>query len=556
MTYPIADDCDACTPSYLTRRVLEPASLGMLLWSSLPFILTWLLAALLAWYRLFPLLSGDHNATNRPAKDALPQYNHKDRDAGKSGKRLARPSAQRVAALVFATSMGLSAVLVELLLCEISDSLHPGARALALKVTLNSLLVLSIVVTPALELHGLAKTLLGSKGAESGASTKKARGMGPLIRVAVEVALFCAWLVGFWYIPQASVLSSLHSVEAGGHLDDGHAFTEACLERIGIIGVSLMASLAGFAAVSSLWQTFGVRHRLVRETDITRKEAGLNATEEMLAVKQSRLRALQRKMAESAPSQQESGFMTRMLGNFRGSAEAQEQRSLGMEISGLETMRYTLAASLSTMRTRFTEQQRSRTRSGKLLSLVNTIFALYCAYRICATSLSSLRRWWQPSSTFATSDPINNILALLTTHWDSNLDRAAWSRQISFLLSGIMLLASFSAVLQTFRLFARFTPALLHHAQTSLPLVISQIAGTYVISSALLLRSNLPAEVSSVVSEALGAPLEGRFVESWFESWFLVAVGLTAVGVLVGRKVGSGDEEWDDGEGVEMGKRS
>lgn len=449
--------------------------------------------------------------------------------------------------------MGLSAVLVELLLCEISDSLHPAARGLALKVTLSSLLVLSILVTPALELHGLAKTMLGSP-ADVGASTKRA--MKPLVRIGMEAALFSAWLVVFWYIPKASVLSRLHSVEMGGHLDEGHAFTEACLERIGIIGVSLMASLAGFAAVSSLWQTFGVRHRPVRDTDIARKEAGLSATEDMLAVKQSRLRALRHKIAESAPSQQESGFMTRMIGNFRGSTEAQEQRSLEMEISGLETMRFTLASSLSTMRTRFSEQQRSRTKSGKLLSLVNTIFALYCAYRIFATSLSSLRRWWQPSSTFANSDPINNVLALLTTHWDSNLDRAAWSRQISFLLSGIMLLASFSAVLQTFRLFARFTPNLLHHAQTSLPLIISQIAGTYVISSALLLRSNLPAEVSSVISEALGAPLEGKFVESWFESWFLVAVSLTAVGILIGRKVGSADEDWDDLEGVEMGKRS
>jgi hypothetical protein len=45
-------------------------------------------------------------------------------------------------------------------------------------------------------------------------------------------------------------------------------------------------------------------------------------------------------------------------------------------------------------------------------------------------------------------------------------------------------------------------------------------------------------------------------VEGWFESWFLVAVGLTAVGILIGRKVGSADEDWDDLEGVEMGKRS
>jgi hypothetical protein len=43
-----------------------------------------------------------------------------------------------------------------------------------------------------------------------------------------------------------------------------HSLSEGCLERIGIIGISLMALLAGFAAVSSLWQTFAVKNRPVR----------------------------------------------------------------------------------------------------------------------------------------------------------------------------------------------------------------------------------------------------------------------------------------------------
>lgn len=165
-----------------------------------------------------------------------------------------------------------------------------------------------------------------------------------------------------------------------------------------------------------------------------------------------------------------------------------------------------------------------------------------------------LRRSWYPDSTYAATDPINNVLALLTAHWDSDLDRAAWSKQISFLLSGVMLLASFSAVLQTFRLFSRFAPSIIQHAQTSLPLVISQVAGTYVISSALLLRSNLPAEVSSAITDALGAPLESSFVENWFESWFLITVGLTAIGIFLGRKVGGGNDDWDDEDSFEMGK--
>ena len=544
------EDCDDCVPAYLQRRRLDSVPPSTIAFSSLPFLLTLVATVLVAQYRIYPLLSSDLRQ-----HEALPVFN-KTTIQPKTGLRwtnLRHLSRHKLASLVFSISIGLSSVLVELLLCEISNTLNPAARGLALRITLGSLLILSVVVTPALEIHGLVKALLGTSSDSTTSRNGRSR-----FRLAIEVAIFGAWLLLFWYIPRASILRlSLHNSDRGGHEESGHKFTEACLERIGIIGISLMASLSGFAAVSSLWQTFGVRHRKIREPELARKEAGLKSTEEMLSAKQSRLRALERKISDAASSSEQPSFVGRVMGSFRGDPDTQELKALQMEVAGLETMRFTLSNSLSNLRSRFAEQERSKSSSGKVVNIFNTAFAVYCAYRICATSLSSIRRWWQPSHSFATSDPINNLLAILTTHWDSNLDRAAWSRQISFLLSGVMLLASFNAVLQTFRLFARVAPGLLQHAQTSLPLIISQVAGTYVISSALLLRSNLPEEVSSVISEALGAPLEGRFVEGWFESWFLVAVGLTATGILIGRKVGNSDDGFDDdgGDDIEMGSK-
>lgn len=552
------DDCDSCKPSYLVRRSLDSVPPSTVVFSCIPFLLTWAVTAYVAQYKLFPQLVASSAESERRGgqggQDGLPQFN-KDTFAkpASSGwrEKLQSTSREKLASWVFSATIGLSAVLIELLLFEISDTLNPAVRGLALQVTLNSLLLLILIVTPALEIHGFVRGMFVSSSETT--STRRTR---PWLQHFLRSAIFKLWLLAFWYIPQASILrDTLHGPDSGPHEGD-HGFAEACLERLGIIGISLMASLAGFAAVSSLWQTFGVRHRPVKDTDISRKASGLAATEDMLAAKQSRVRALERKMsADASSSEQKSGFVGRMMGSFRGSNEAQELKALRMEVSGLETMRFTLSTSLSNLRTRYADQERARTRAGKALNIMNLAFAIYCAYRIFATSLSSLRKWWQPTHSFATSDPINKALALLTAHWDSELDRDAWARQISFFLSGIMLLASFNAVLQTLRLFSRFAPSLLQRSQTSLPLIISQIAGTYVISSALLLRSNLPAEVSSVISEALGAPLEGRFVEGWFESWFLVAVGLTATGILVGRKVG-GDADWDDDEAYEMGKRS
>lgn len=85
--------------------------------------------------------------------------------------------------------------------------------------------------------------------------------------------------------------------------------------------------------------------------------------------------------------------------------------------------------------------------------------------------------------------------------------------------------------------------------------MVSQLSAVYVVAAALLLRSNLPEEMRGVISEALGAPLDTRWVERWFDGLFLGAVGLTGVGVVVVRKVrglkggweGERAEEWELG---------
>jgi hypothetical protein len=293
----------------------------------------------------------------------------------------------------------------------------------------------------------------------------------------------------------------------------------------------------------------------VTESDIGRKQAGIQATNDMLLAKESRLRAVERKLADN-PQQ---GFMGRVVGSIRGNPDVQERNTLQLEIQGLETMRHTLQNSLTVLQNRRQNQLRSHTANGKLFNIVSYIFAIYCAYRIIATTVTTLRRFSSPNASFASNDPINNVLALLAKHWDPTIDRVAWSRTTSFLLSGVMLLLSFNSVLQTFYLFARVVPGLLHHARTNFALIISQITATYVISSALLLRSNLPPEMKSKIGDALGAPLEPGFTERWFEGWFLTASAATVLGLWLGKRLKGG--EWDDdGDGgdadIEMGKNA
>jgi hypothetical protein len=129
------------------------------------------------------------------------------------------------------------------------------------------------------------------------------------------------------------------------------------------------------------------------------------------------------------------------------------------------------------------------------------------------------------------------------------------------MLSGVILAASFNSVLQTFHLFTRWIPGVLYQAQANAALIVAQVAATFVISSALLLRSNLPQDLGRVITGALGSEsLDSWWVERWFEGWFLVSATGTASGIWLGRKlgngIGNGVDEWDDyGGDVEMAQK-
>ncbi|KAB5570573.1 Abscisic acid G-protein coupled receptor-domain-containing protein [Coniochaeta sp. 2T2.1] len=599
------------TCSDTTTLCGPPTALGTLL-SLTPFIATFLLVFLLSVTRLFPYLSTFSSPSSSSQQGAIDDgEDHllpttapptlKQAHAAHAAQKL-RPRVLAASA-AFGATLSLAVVLAELILAEIVEVVEPGARNLATRVTVSSLVALLVGVVPALEVTSLVDGLGLLRGGQGG---KGRRSFG----VGVWCVLFAAWLGLFWglggVVPRyggggggygggfgvgvgemmmgegvtvdntaaslgherVSREKQIVTATGGGGLVDvlfglggDGGLSRACLERIGVIGISLMALLSGFASVSSPWHTFvdnrAYKRRPVTDADVARKQAGLDATSELLITKRHRLRALQRKVAAAsdaaAATSGSSGFMGKMIGSLKGiggSSDAAEIKSLQVEISGLEAMESTLSSSLSVLRNRKAAHARDGTALGRLFSLPGYVFSVYCIYRILATSLTTARRLYQPqSSSFSSSDPINRFLGLLARHWDPKLDQIAWARQISFLLSGVILAASANSVLQTFHLFARWAPALLRQARANLALIIGQVAATYVISSALLLRSNLPREVGRSVADALESALEPAFVDRWFEGWFLVASAVTAVGIWVSRQIGgSGMGEWDDWE--------
>ncbi|KAL2271509.1 hypothetical protein VTJ83DRAFT_880 [Remersonia thermophila] len=626
----LADACgpDACGPPTTTTAAAAAASFLSTALALAPVLVAFLLASSLALSHLHPRLANWQQQQQQPSLDdgqdhILPASAPASlRQA--HAEQAARSPRRRAAAAAFATTLGLAGVLAQLLLAEILDVgderkatlrklghggssdqgglglgsallalarlVLPGARAraTALRVGVPALVAMLVVVVPLLEAVGM----LAGRGWRFG---RDARG-----RVASRAAwvvlagVFGAWLVGFWAVGRVLAVTmgtgtgmaggegrvggevvdlASRASSSGGGNGGGGWLLRGCLERIGVIGIWLMALLSGFASVSSPWHTFVddrmYRRRPITDADIARKQAGLDATVELLLSKRHRLRALQRKAelagagGPNGGAAGATGMVGKVLGSLRNLAggDAAEIRTLQMEIAGLETMESNLASSVSNLRTRKAAHARDGTTLGLLLSIPRHAFATYCLYRILATLFTTLRRAYYPWAAFSSSDPINRFLALIARHWDPALDVAAWARQISFLLSGAILAASASSAARTARLFARWAPPFLfvrQAAQANLPLLVAQVAATYVISAALMLRGSLPKDVGRSVADALEGALDPVFADRWFESWFLVAVAGTALGIWVGRKVGAGaggDDDWDDFGGEEMGQK-
>ena len=521
-------DCNECRPG---GGIPAPSTF---IFSSLPFLITFFVVAAIVLQKIFPLLSGEA-ATLKESTFSRPVTG-------------ARPTVKRISAFTFSATIGSAAVLTELILCEISNTINPAARGTAIRTAVTLLLFFLIVAIPFLEIH----SVLSSAGYQfSGAGSAKARWAWLL-----QLLCFAAWLFGFW----SSGEYLLGKQPEVGPTEPRPNIVEDTSEKIGVIGISVMALLSGFASVSSPWQNFFARPKPVTEATVARKTAGLEATQDMLATKRSRLRALEQKLSQN-PSE---SFFQKALGSIRGNADHTERQTLLLEISGLETMALSLSSTKSALQARLTQQNRARTPQGRLLLTLAYSISHFCHYRIVTTTLTFTRRSLSShkltSEPFTTSDPVDNILALLTKHYNPSLDQAAWARQISFLLSGIILFASFSSVMQTFHLFARFLPSLLRTIQANLALVVAQVCATYVISAALMLRVMMPGDVVGDGLKSLGGGQNNvAWIDGWFERWFLSGVLVTGVGIWVGRKL-SGSEDWDDdfddGGGLEMGKMS
>lgn len=291
-----------------------------------------------------------------------------------------------------------------------------------------------------------------------------------------------------------------------------------------------------------------------------------------------------------------------------------EFQGLNMELDALNKMRDSLANDLETLQNNYKTQALRKTTIGKLVSKAYVVFAVYCLYRLVMILLFrnpvsrartliklSMRTHSNPgllsgsaitggssvaadvsaamtgasenSLSIAQSDALAITIAHLAVKFSSNSDLDAWTRQIGFILSGFLFIGSISSALTTFNSLSRAFPFLKHenlflrsavhsytnaNANTSANntvkgfglLLVSQVWSIYILSTSLLLRSNLPKEMGSAITAGLGAPLDTVFVESLFDTCFALVAVISLVGLWIARRYSEDDREFYDEENM------
>ncbi|KAK9458252.1 Abscisic acid G-protein coupled receptor-domain-containing protein [Dipodascopsis uninucleata] len=423
-------------------------------------------------------------------------------------------SASVLIRIAFDLCLATAGVIAELVLCEISDWVSPGPRLIAWKIATTILLISLIVIIPVLLIYHWFSDSTG------------------VIKRFIHIStafVFAIWLYVFYRI--GDYLPLPKHIE-GSFWKYTLSFNEECLARVGLIGVSTMAILSGFGAVSAPYSSFTARPPQISDMDIARIKTGIETTEELIQFKEASLRTLQQRILDKQKTSS-TNLMAKMVSSFRGDSDEQEFSSSRLELEGLYAMKRSLHSDLRELTKRYNEQQQAQTLLGKIYRSLYFLFAIYCVYRIVAT-LISRNPFRSQRTSFSQSDPITHVLALLAQYWDSDLDRQAWARQIGFLFSGLIFTGSISSVLSTFNMISKAVPRALERA--NLALLVAYVMGTYAVSTSLMLRSSLPKDMSSAVSAALGAPLDTAFVDRWFDALFICAAGATALGLWIVRK--------------------
>lgn len=468
----------------------------------------------------------------------------------------------RIIGIVFSVTLSLSVGLILLILLELGDFLDADSRLGLFKITINALIFLLVSVVPIFIISLLA--------------------IQDILPKTLPSAGLVSILYAVWLLVLHKCGDLTQSFNPRG--DVSRHVVEKVINEVSIVGITILAILSGVGSISTPYKIFEKYKGLepdskdVNQVDINSAIQYFNNTSSLIAKRKSELNKLQVAAGGTVyslpndshrlhKSPKKLSLLHKVQSFANISKYDSEENELIKEIESLESLKNTLYDDLVKLISKFTLQNDQYNVSlERLLYWGNMSLAIYCVYRIINVFLVKLplllfygEDYYNVSSTVIDSNEeapsskdalaITLSKVILSVFRNLPVSEAQLVNQLSFILSASLFVCSFSNVLTTFKSFSRFFPG--HSSSETTKnwlkhLIVAELVGVYVIATALLIRTNLPATLSNQISKILSlsgsaakspnASIEEVvFIDNWFDKIFAITCVITSIVIFMKR---------------------
>eukprot|EP00884_Botryococcus_braunii_P006472 jgi/Botrbrau1/15826/Bobra.40_1s0012.1 len=411
-----------------------------------------------------------------------------------------------VVQVLFSVVFALSLNLVEVLLFEILELLDARTRWFNWRLDVIGLLVLLLGLLPYYHCFRMLNN-------SSKVQTNHAYGAAILF---LAVFMYAFWRIGRYWpgVPPP---------------ERGIFRLEQAVSRVGVMGVSIIAVLSGYGAVSLPYSYLSLFIRPVELAEVAAMEAQLMQTMEQvvrkkkqIALAETEMKRLKRQPAGSGAPSLLHRFVSSVFAPGEAGSAARSIETLQSEVKSLETLSRALFVEVLDLKRERARALLSRTAYGLLQNLLGYCLSAYCIVRMY-TSVKSLIFGEDVSS-----DPLGRIIGFclyFLSRGQIRINVHHVSQYITLLFVGGISVSSLQSFLRNMtKIFFAVSG---EGNMGTLVLTLSELMGFYAISTILLIRKQLPLKYRDIIADVMGGELEFEFFHLWFNSLFLASAFLT-----------------------------